>query len=57
MTNPETPEEIKSTIPVDSDVKPRGQIEYTDPRSGIIHFFETEEEMTAFLEEQRQNAR
>ena len=56
MTNPEIPEEVKDAVPVESEVKPRGQIEYTDPKSGIVHFFDSEEEMTAFLEEQRQNA-
>ncbi len=57
MTNPEILDEVKDTTPADSDVKPRGQIEYADPQSGIVHFFENEEEKIAFLEEQRQNSR
>lgn len=56
MTNPEIPKEVKDTVPADSDVKPRGPIEYADTRTGIVHFFENDEELIAFLEEQRQNS-
>jgi len=57
MTNPETPEEIKDTMPADDDVRPRGEIEYIDPKTGIVHFFYTEEEKIAFMEEQRDAGR
>jgi hypothetical protein len=36
-------------------VEKRGEIEYIDPRSGVVHFFETEEEKTIFIQEQNEN--
>jgi hypothetical protein len=37
------------------EVEKRGNFEYVDPRSGIVHFFETEDEKIRFIEEQRDN--
>jgi len=40
--------------PLDSAPE-RGKIEWVDPKSGVMHFFATQEEKADFIAEQREN--
>lgn len=53
MENMDKIDNINENNVAEEEIKPRGNIEAIDPRTGIVHFFETEEERIAFLEEQR----